>query len=135
MDGIIPNLPRKFCLGAALLFLSLGKAAWSDGHEVFYDVWGTEKQCARAPIKSGGTVLAEPIEIGPIWLKQGDLWCGLSWGPVEKSENGLFTIANAKCGEDSILDYLLGFKLVGDQLTLRWEVTLSNGPLMRCRTP
>ena len=98
----------------------------------FIGVWGTEKQCARAPIIEGGTRLAEPFEITGLWLKQGAVFCGLTWGPVEKRDNGAFTIANARCGEDSVQDYLLGMRFVDEKLTLRWEISLSNGPLQRC---
>ena len=67
----------------------------------FIGVWGTEKQCARAPIIEGGTRLAEPFEITGLWLKQGAVFCGLTWGPVEKRDNGAFTSAtkpNPSCG-------------------------------------
>lgn len=77
-------------------------------------------------------MLSEPFEIGPEWLRQGQLWCMLSWGPVERRENGLFSAAHARCGEDSVRQYLLGVKLEQDELTLRWDFPVKNGPLRRC---
>ena len=98
----------------------------------FFGTWGTAQQCARAPIKPGGTVLAEPFEIRPGWLRQGRIWCRLRWFPIESRGDGLFTGANAQCGEDAVRGYFLRMELSGDDLTLRWGLQRSNGPLARC---
>ncbi len=99
---------------------------------VFFGTWGTAKQCAREPIRSGGTVLAEPFVIGANWLKQGQHWCRLRWGPLEVRDDGFFTAAHAQCGEDAVRGYFLGMILLGEDLTLRWDFPVSNGPLQRC---
>lgn len=106
--------------------------AAADLREALYGTWGTERQCARAPIKPGGTVLAEPFEINGEWLRHGQVWCRLSWFPVEPREDGFFTGAHAQCGEDSVRGYFLRMNLSGEELTLRWDFPLSNGPLTRC---
>lgn len=111
------------------LFVSPANAG---DHDRFLGTWGTAEQCARAPIKPGGTVLAAPFEIGRVWMKQGQLWCSLDWGPVETMDDGAFTAATAQCGEDSVRGYFLGLRLTGDELTLRWDFPHSNGPLRRC---
>jgi len=116
----------------AFLIALLAVPAAADEREVFYGTWGTAQQCSRAPIKPGGTVLAEPFEISSDWLRQGRLWCRLSWFSIEPREDGFFTGARAQCGEDSLRDYILGMELSGDDLTLRWDFPLSNGPLARC---
>ncbi len=104
----------------------------ADDRAVFYGTWGTAEQCSRAPIRLGGTVLAEPFVISSDWLKQGRFWCRLSWGPMERRDDGFFTGAHAQCNEDSIRGYFLGMILSGDDLTLRWDFPVSNGPLRRC---
>lgn len=104
----------------------------ADKRKVFYGNWGTAKQCSRIPIKPGGTVLSEPFEIDARWLKQGQLWCKLNWGPIEARKGGFFTGAHAICGEDAVRGYFLGMELVGDALTLRWDFPRANGPLARC---
>jgi len=114
-----------------LLAFPVASAA-ADEREVFYGTWGTEKQCARAPIQDGVDVLAEPFVIDSRWLKQGWHYCSLRWGPIEAREDGFFTGAHAQCGEDSVRGYFLGMDLSGDNLTLRWEFPHSNGPLARC---
>ena len=117
-----------------LLFFAAGTATSNaaDQREVFYGTWGTPKQCARAPIKSGGTALSEPFEISKRWLKKGQLYCILNWGAIDARENGFFTGAQATCGEDSVRGYFIGMDLSGENLTLRWDFPLSNGPLARC---
>ncbi len=114
--------------------LAAGAAAAADEREVFYGTWGTARQCDRAPIQPGGTVLAEPFEIDAEWLKHGRIWCRLDWFPIEPRGDGFFTGARAQCGEDSAVDYLLGMELSGDVLTLRWDFHLV-GPLARCPGP
>jgi len=106
--------------------------AYADERKAIYGTWGTAKQCSRAAIAPGGTVLAEPYEIGSRWLRHGQIWCRLSWFPIETREDGLFTGAHAQCGEDAVRGYFLGMKLSGDELTLRWDFPLKNGPLTRC---
>jgi len=118
-------------LFALIAFPSIASAD-ADARKPFYGTWGTAKQCARKPIKAGGTVLAQPFEISPQWLKQGQLWCSLKWFPTASLESGLASGATAQCGEDSVRDYLLGFKLSKDKLNIRWDLFLNNGPLARC---
>ena len=116
----------------ALILTLMALPAAADDRTSFYGTWGTEKQCARELIKPGGTVQAQPFVIDESWLKQGGLWCRLSWFPVEPRGDGYFTGAHAQCGEDAVRDYRLSMILSGEDLTLRWGFTLSNGPLQRC---
>ena len=116
----------------ALVIVLLAVPAGAGGHDPFLGTWGTAEQCARAPSKPGGTVLAAPFEIGRLWMKQGQLWCKLDWGPVETGDDGAFTAATAQCGEDSVRGYFIGLRLAGDELTLRWDFPHQNGPLRRC---
>ncbi len=99
---------------------------------MFHGTWGTAKQCSGAPVKPGGTVLAEPFEISSGGLRHGQIWCSFKWFPMQPREDGLFTGAFAQCGEDAVRDYLLRMELSGNHLTLRWGLFQSNGPLARC---
>ncbi|MEM7506965.1 MAG: hypothetical protein AAF415_09460 [Pseudomonadota bacterium] len=119
----------------AVLIALLASPVASEEREVFYGTWGTPEQCTGTPIKPGGTVRAEPFEINPEWLRHGEVWCRLSWFPVEPREDGFFTGAQAQCGEDAVRGYRLGMELSGDELLLRWGFLLSNGPLQRCQKP
>jgi len=119
-------------LAALVCILCTTTPIVADDYDVFFGTWGTPEQCAGDPIKDGGTILATPFEIDRLFLKQGQLWCALKWGPVEKSERGRFTVAQAICGEDAVRSYLLGLRLEDDQLSLRWEIGRSNAALERC---
>ena len=115
-----------------IVLLAFPADAADNERAAFYGTWGTVKQCARAPIKPGGTVLAAPFEISQDWLKHGRVWCRLKWFPLQPREDGFFTGAEAQCGEDSVRDYVLRMDLSGDGLTLRWDLFRSSGPLARC---
>ena len=117
---------------AIILFALLTTSAFAADRTQLFGVWGTPEQCARLPLKPGGTKLAEPFEIDRDWLKHGRFGCKLTWGPVAETEDGLFTIAQAQCGEDAVQGYRVGMVLAGEELTLRWAFPLANGPLKRC---
>ena len=122
------------CALVAAAALAAAAAAAAAEREVFYGEWGTAKQCARQPIKEGGTLLAQPYELGETWLKQGNLYCQLNWGPIEqRGGGGSFTAAHAACGEDTIRSYFLGLELRGEQLRLTWGFPTSSPPLSRCQ--
>ena len=116
----------------ALFILLLPWPVLASERHAFYGSWGTAKQCASEPIKQGGTVRAQPFEISAGWLKQGSHWCRLSWFPVEQRKNGLFTGAIAQCGEDAVRAYRVRMELQGEQLSIRWGFSITNGPLLRC---
>ena len=120
-------------IALSLSLLSLSHASANPTpHTAFFGTWGTPAHCAKQPIKPGGTVLAEPFEIGPDWLRHGQLWCALTWGPVQGRASGSFSAAHARCGEDAVRDYFLRFNLENGSLTLRWGPFLSNSELRRC---
>ena len=106
----------------------------ADERAILYGEWGTAKQCARQPIKQDGTRLAQPYELDATWLKQGNLYCQLNWGPIEHrgGGSGIFTAAHAACGEDTIRSYFLGIELRDQQLRLSWGFPNFSPPLSRC---
>jgi len=100
--------------------------------EILYGEWGTDTQCSRALISPKGTKHATPFNIQPDWLGQGDVWCRLSWLTVTENSDGVVALAHAQCGEDSARDYRITFELIEDSLNIRWNLSLKNGPLLRC---
>lgn len=128
---------RMPCLASCIAFAGLATPALADTHEpqAIYGVWGDVRQCARAVILEGGTRRAAPVEIAEGWLKQGTIWCRLTWFPSEPRANGLFASAQALCGEDSPLGYRLDALLAGEELSLIWDEALVNGPMRRCGVP
>lgn len=127
----VDSVIRKTLIVYFAGFLVCGSVSAMDPDR-FYDVWGTEEQCSRQLLTPEGTKRAAPFDIRMGWLGHGDVWCRLNWGTVAPTEDGLFAIAQALCGEDSGRSYDVKFRLRGDQLTLVWNLWLRNGPLMRC---
>ncbi len=107
--------------------------ALADEREALYGTWGTEKQCARAPLKPGSLVQSEPFEINSQWLRRGVIWCKLTWFPIENKQDGFFTGANALCGEDTVRRYFLGMQKSGEELTIKWQFSSKHGPLKLCK--
>ncbi len=106
--------------------------AFSDAAAPFIGVWGTEAQCSHSLISPNGTKRAVPFEIRSDWLSHDGIWCRLNWSSVGTSENGLYAINRSICGEDDARNYHIKFDLNGDQLTIIWNFSHVNGPLMRC---
>ena len=107
--------------------------AFAADRSLLYGKWGTEAQCNGALITPQGTKRAAPFDIRPDWLKHGDVWCYLNWGTVAPtSGGGIFTVAQAQCGEDAVRGYNIKFRLDESELTLVWNLWIKNGPLMRC---
>lgn len=118
----------RFCLALALFVTS----ASADERAAFYGTWGTVQQCTQAPIKPGGTVRASPFEINDSFLKHGNIWCRLTWSPVEQRGESLVTGALALCGEDSAQGYRLVMELTEGSLSLRWGFLQINRSLFLC---
>lgn len=119
-----------------LVILLLSAPAGANERAAFFGLWGTQEQCARAMIKPGGSLRAQPFEITESWLQQGTLWCALTWFPVSIRDTGAFASTQALCGEDSQRSYRLDFSYTASDkaLVLIWDEALLNGPLMRCPT-
>ncbi len=115
-----------------LILFFLTTFAHAADRELLYGEWGTKDQCARELITPNGTKLAAPFEIKSDWLGHGDVWCRLNWSNATSESNGLFIAAHGQCGEDSVINYRINFRLRGDKLTLSWNQWHKVGPLMRC---
>ena len=124
---------RQLKLAFMALFIVV-TATHANDQEPLYGKWGTEAQCAGELITPKGTKRASPFDIQSQWLRNGEVWCRMNWGVVDKTEDGLFTVAQGQCGEDSVRGYNINFRLVGDELTLVWNLWHKVGPLMRCDT-
>jgi len=132
-------MPLKTTKSLIVFFALAAIPVHAGGDNFVHGLWGTAAQCAQELIKPGGTRLAEPFEIGPEWLRQGDIWCKLTWFDPQERAQGIFIGARARCGEDSLQGFWLGmaFDRSGDaeQLSLIWNENLVNGPLERCAVP
>ena len=107
-------------------------AGLAEGHQALFGAWGTKAQCAGDLLIEGGSVRAAPMEISEGWLKHGDIWCGLTWFPVQLRPDGVFASTSALCGEDSQRSYRVDLVLAGDELRVVWDEAWVIGPLGGC---
>ncbi len=114
------------------IFLLALSPAMADERTALYGLWGDERQCAAQPIVPGASLLAQPFEIRPGWMRHGIIWCRLDWLLVEPRGDGLFASTRAQCGEDAVRDYRLDFALSEETLTMIWDERVVTGPLPRC---
>lgn len=128
----IVNLIKKTCVAVFLLPIGSSASAYSSDQQQLYGEWGNESQCARALITPKGTKRFSPFEVRPDWLGHGDVWCRLTWTTVRKTQEGVYAVAGARCGEDTVRDYEIIFSLINDELSLTWNRGFQNGPLERC---
>lgn len=118
---------------ALLVLLALpATAQTAPPAEAVLGVWGDAARCEGDLLIEGGTKRAAPFEIGPDWLRHGEVWCKLGWFPGSPRNDGIFVTAQALCGEDSVQPYRLDMDLSGSELTLIWDEALINGPFGRC---
>ncbi len=98
---------------------------------VLLSTWGSRQQCAAA--SSDKTALhLYPFEVDREWLRQGPIYCYLTWLSNQPMANGSETQAFAQCGEDSLREYRIFFLLQGQQLRIRWSADFTTPALERC---
>lgn len=127
-------LVRHYRLVSVLVFglMFACSSVFADKRSMLYGEWGTEAQCARAPIVASGTKLSAPFNLQADWLGHGDVWCRLIWTSTLKRSSGLLAVADALCGEDAVYRYRIEFSLSSNELSIRWNQEFKNGPLSRC---
>ena len=121
--------------------ISLGGSVGSGGNgamsgpSAIYGTWGTLPQCLSHRQGQGGPYHATTI--GQQWMNQGPIYCFVHW--IDKQESSPITKAKAavRCGEDSLMEYVIRFELKGEHLNMRWSTgILSNefqsGEMKRC---
>ncbi len=127
------NLFSKKIARINITFLLCASPALAFDRDSLIGEWGTEQQCEGELITPTGTKHATPFEIRPDWISYGDVWCRLNWATASPSSTDTFETVKALCGEDSVRDYQITFKLSDDDaLTIVWNQWHKNGPLMRC---
>ncbi len=93
--------------------------------------WGTPDQCrARGDAAAGPH--RQAVEIGPQWLRQGLMYCLLTWHSHRADARGSLSRAHARCGEDLPRDYRVVFLLRDGELRIRWSQDFTTPALDRC---
>ncbi len=94
--------------------------------------WGSAEQCA-APGTDSVALHRYPFEVGREWLRQGPIYCYLTWLSSQPLQGGSETQVFAQCGEDTLREYRVFFLLRDQRLRIRWSADFTTPELERCR--
>ncbi len=98
---------------------------------VLLATWGSNQQCAAARDDADALHL-HPFEIGREWLRQGPIYCYLTWLSSQPLTDGSESLAFARCGEDTLREYRVFFLLRDQRLSIRWSEDFTSAELGRC---
>ncbi len=93
--------------------------------------WGSPGQCAAAGADSAA-LHRHPFEISREWLRQGPIYCYLTWLSNQELADGSETQVFAQCGEDTLREYRVFFLLRDQRLQIRWSENFTTAELERC---
>ena len=128
-------LPLLLGLGSAQAqtqFSTVPPATAPDGPAELFGVWGSESQCRAYGDGDETNPALLPYAIDGQWIRQGFIYCYLSWRGRE-SKNGITRAwADARCGEDDLRDYRLQLELRERRLSIRWSEDFIVSQLQSC---
>lgn len=130
--ALVVSLLFSRCLYAQAQF-SLGASTGpGDAPDSLLGTWGTGTQCDahRAGDTSSPSLL--PYEITQEWIRQGFIYCYLSWNGHEKGNDAVTAYARAQCGEDNLRDYRLRLRHSAGRLQIRWSEDFTTAKLQHC---
>ena len=129
-------IPIALGLGASLQaqtqFSTVPPVKALDGPASLFGVWGNERQCRAHRDGDETNPSRLPYIIGSQWLRQGFIYCYLSWRGYEDTGEGTRAWADARCGEDDLRDYRLRLELREHRLSIRWSNDFSVFRLQAC---
>lgn len=94
--------------------------------------WGTSTQCPAKLAENPALARFSPYHIDLEWLRQGGIYCYLSWQGNYADDTGSETHALAQCGEDSLREYRIVLRLEKSRLRIHWSESYSTPTLERC---
>lgn len=95
--------------------------------------WGTAAQCARQTAGKTDNPGRLPYQISHDWIRQGFLYCQMTWRGQQPSGDATRYYAHAQCGEDDLRDYRITLLLRQRRLEIRWSPDFSTAALEPCR--
>lgn len=95
-------------------------------------IWGTAEQCAAHESGNNDNPRLFPYRISGDWIRQGNIYCYLSWRDHEGDSDGLRAYALAQCGEDNLREYQLRLLLQQGELQIRWSEDFTTRALRAC---
>ena len=94
--------------------------------------WGSAAQCAKLAAGGSDNPGLMPYQISADWIRQGFLYCSLSWRGQTRVEGENRYFADASCGEDDLRDYRLTLELRDRRLHIRWSEDFTTRALEAC---
>jgi len=94
--------------------------------------WGTAEQCHAHNAGEIDNPRFNPYLIGSEWIRQGNVYCYLSWHEKRHDGDGLQAHALAQCGEDNLREYRLTLRLQQERLRIRWSDDFTTRALEAC---
>lgn len=94
--------------------------------------WGSEAQCDAFAADGSDNPALMPYEISADWIRQGFLYCALSWQGETRIDGEPRYFADASCGEDDLRDYRLTLELRDRRLRIRWSDDFTTTALEAC---
>lgn len=120
-------------LAAQSQFSLQPKAGSQQVPESMLGIWGTAEQCAAHAAGAGDNPALLPYHMTGDWIRQGHIYCYLSWRGQDNNGARLRAYAVAQCGEDDLREYRLTLRLQQDSLRIRWSDDFVTRELMACR--
>ncbi|MDH3761757.1 MAG: hypothetical protein OEU50_12305 [Gammaproteobacteria bacterium] len=95
-------------------------------------VWGTAEQCIAYRHGKTDSPRLFPYRISDDWVRQGEIYCYLSWHDAEQVGDDFRVYALAQCGEDNLREYQLKLNLQQQKLRIRWSDDFTTRALEAC---
>lgn len=95
-------------------------------------VWGSARQCTAYHSGNNQPGLL-PYHINAEWLRQGTVYCYLSWRGQNDVAGVIEAFALAQCGEDDLREYQLALQLRAGSLRIRWSADYTTPELQACQ--
>ena len=94
--------------------------------------WGTAAQCGELAAGGSDNPGLMPYQISADWIRQGFLYCSMSWRGETRIDGEPRYFADASCGEDDLRDYRLTLELRDNRLKIRWSDDFTTAALEAC---
>lgn len=101
--------------------------------DAYIGTWGSAAQCADTQATHDGDAGRSAYEISVEWIRQGKVYCHMTWYTIEMTARGGEVHALAQCGEDGLREYRVVLRLAQARLWIDWSPDFTTPALRACR--
>jgi len=137
MRLLVPGLIALCCAGSGWAqpqFSTGPRPGSAAGPASLFGVWGSPAQCQAHRGGDETNPARLPYVIDNEWIRQGFIYCHISWRGQRRDGDETRAWADARCGEDDLRDYRLQFSLQARRLQIRWSPDFVARGLEFCRS-